>query len=395
MIEFLQAYREKPGVREILYCLQTLKIRSYFVGGVVRDWLLGGRTLDLDIVVLDWSSHLLPCIEDHARIAPRQASPFLTYRLPLPPSGHIDLARARRETYPKPGVLPEVEPTTEMIEDLARRDFTINAMAVEIYPNPGQFHDPFQGKKDLQEGWIRVLKPGSFRDDPTRAFRAIRYAKRFGFQYAPETEQEWTNARSVLPEISFERIKNEFKRFTLEPRAVEMVREVHRLELLKAYHPQLQAHPEALALLPKVPRTDESDWVLLFAPFCLQFPEILTFPLTREERKFFQDLHAVLQDPAPGNSWEEVHHKWKTADARALRFAALLKHHALLQEYAEKRDQTRLAITGQYLKDLGLEGPKVGEILDRLFVEKLKGRLTSLQEELRYLHEVLLNQRKS
>ena len=390
MIEFIQAYQDKPGIREVLHCLKQAQVRSYFVGGAVRDWLLGERTWDLDIVVMDWPPAFVECIRRQMSLHLSEASPFLTYRVVLPSGGHIDLARARKERYPHPGALPEVKPTDQLHEDLGRRDFTINAMAIEIYPDAGRFHDPFGGRTDLSAGWIRVLHQGSFQDDPTRAFRAIRYAVRFGFRYAPETEQEWDHARAVLPEISFERIKNEFKRMTLESQAVGMVQEIHRLQLLESYRPEFRAQPEALKILPHIPRTDESDWVLLFAPFCLHTPKIFELSLTREERKFFQDLHALLHAQDLGTTFEEIHRRWKSTDTRALRFAALYKRHPLLQEYAEKREQTRLSITGQYLRDLGIEGQKVGEILDRLFVEKLKGRLTSLQEELRYLHDILL-----
>src|SRR5690606_25329122 len=95
--------------------------------------------------------------------------------------GHeVDLAGARRETYPEPGALPVVEPADSIEQDLARRDFTINAMALSL-DDPAEPIDPHGGAADLDAGLLRVLHPGSFADDPTRALRAARYAARFGF----------------------------------------------------------------------------------------------------------------------------------------------------------------------------------------------------------------------
>jgi tRNA nucleotidyltransferase (CCA-adding enzyme) len=153
----------------------------YLVGGAVRDLLLGRGRADIDLVVegdaAALAARLGADVVSHER--------FATAKVGL--DGHeVDIAAARSETYPHPGALPVVEPAGGIEPDLARRDFTINAMAIPLRDEPVLI-DPYGGRVDLADGLIRVLHPASFRDDPTRALRAARYASRFGFELEPET----------------------------------------------------------------------------------------------------------------------------------------------------------------------------------------------------------------
>jgi tRNA nucleotidyltransferase (CCA-adding enzyme) len=156
----------------------------YVVGGAVRDQLLGRGRADLDLVVVGDAGALARAlgateVVEHER--------FATAKVEL--AGHeVDIATARTETYSRPGALPDVSPAAEIEADLARRDFTINAMAIPVGGEPSLV-DPFGGREDLERGQLRVLHPASFLDDPTRAIRAARYASRFGFGLEPETER--------------------------------------------------------------------------------------------------------------------------------------------------------------------------------------------------------------
>ena len=129
----------------------------------------------------------------------------------------VDLASARAESYPHPGALPEVRPAT-LVDDLARRDFTINAMAIPLAGEP-ELIDPHGGLADLERGVLRVLHDGSFVDDPTRALRAARYTARFGFEVEAETERL---ARAAdLGTVSENRVEAELRKLAaeVEPRA--------------------------------------------------------------------------------------------------------------------------------------------------------------------------------
>jgi tRNA nucleotidyltransferase (CCA-adding enzyme) len=153
----------------------------YLVGGAVRDLLLGHGRADIDLVVegdaTALASRLGGEVVEHERFATAKA------RLG---EHDVDIATARSETYPHPGALPEVEPTAGIAADLARRDFTINAMAIPLRRD-ADLIDPHHGRADLESSLLRILHPNSFDDDPTRALRAARYAARLGFELEPDT----------------------------------------------------------------------------------------------------------------------------------------------------------------------------------------------------------------
>ncbi|HEX3324780.1 MAG TPA: hypothetical protein VHR65_06595 [Solirubrobacterales bacterium] len=153
----------------------------YLVGGAVRDLLLGRGRADIDLVVEGDATSLASLLGADTLSHER----FATAKVSL--DGHeVDIAAARSERYPRPGALPVVEPAPDVESDLARRDFTINAMAIPLRGEP-RLIDPHGGQADLAAGLLRVLHPLSFEDDPTRALRAARYAARFGFELEPET----------------------------------------------------------------------------------------------------------------------------------------------------------------------------------------------------------------
>jgi tRNA nucleotidyltransferase (CCA-adding enzyme) len=156
---------------------------TYVVGGAVRDALLGRGRGDLDLLVLGNAGELAAALGGNPVAAHDR---FGTATVDL--AGHrVDVARARTETYPKPGALPVVAPAADVESDLARRDFTVNAIAVPV--EGGEAIDPHGGRADVEARLLRVLHRRSFEDDATRAIRAARYAARIGLALEPETEQ--------------------------------------------------------------------------------------------------------------------------------------------------------------------------------------------------------------
>ncbi|HET7053291.1 MAG TPA: hypothetical protein VFI09_05150 [Solirubrobacterales bacterium] len=183
----------------------------YLVGGAVRDLLIGRGRADIDLVIEGDATALARRlggeVVEHERFATAKA------RLG---AHEVDIATARAETYPHPGALPEVEPTAGIAADLARRDFTINAMAIPLRREP-ELIDPHQGQKDLEAGLLRVLHPRSFEDDPTRALRAARYMARFGFELEPDTGE--LLRQSDLDTVSADRREAELLRLAAENEA--------------------------------------------------------------------------------------------------------------------------------------------------------------------------------
>jgi len=159
------------------------------VGGAVRDALLGRpHAHDLDLVVEGDALALAARVARALGVRALMHDRFGTATLELPHGeGHVDLITARRERYAHPGALPEVEPGT-LGDDLARRDFSVNAMALWVSgPSSGRLEDPHGGVEDLRAGVIRSLRDGAFPEDPSRVVRAARYAGRLGFRLEPAT----------------------------------------------------------------------------------------------------------------------------------------------------------------------------------------------------------------
>jgi len=182
----------------------------YLVGGAVRDLLLGRERTDLDIAVEGDAEALGRRLGGEIRTHERFATATVHAD-----GLELDLATARSESYPSPGALPEVRPAT-LTEDLVRRDFTLNAMAVPLAGGLGLI-DPHGGLADLEHGVLRVLHDRSFVDDPTRALRAARYAARYGFELEPETERLLREAD--LATVSSDRVDAELRKLAAEPEA--------------------------------------------------------------------------------------------------------------------------------------------------------------------------------
>ncbi len=229
--------------------LRALALRSrregapvYAVGGCVRDWLMGRpMAKDLDLLIESDPEPWARFCRERWGGSLEGFDQFGTIRLLLPGGGRIDFARARKESYRESAALPLVEPAT-LREDLARRDFSINAMAAAVTPGGfGDVVDPEGGLSDLKRRRIRVLHPRSFEDDPTRLFRAARLAARFGFRLDPETDRlRLAAVRGRYPErLSRERLRAELLRILEEKNPLSALRLLRRWGLAQFLHPRL------------------------------------------------------------------------------------------------------------------------------------------------------------
>ena len=189
---------------------------AYLVGGSVRDSLLGLTPGDLDVAIVGDAPRFAVALVHHGGGKVKSVSQFGTARVTIP-AGSFDLATARTETYEEPGALPAVE-ASGIVDDLSRRDFTINSMAVDISPsNWGELLDPQGGFSDTARRRIRVLHADSFRDDPTRIFRAIRYQVRLDFNLDPGTLTLMKRDWSYMEQVSAARVRGELEKILSDP----------------------------------------------------------------------------------------------------------------------------------------------------------------------------------
>ncbi|MBS1893627.1 MAG: CCA tRNA nucleotidyltransferase [Actinobacteria bacterium] len=333
----------------------------YLVGGAVRDLLLGRGRADIDLVVEGDPAALGRALGAEALAA---HSRFGTLKVDL--DGHeIDIAAARRESYARPGALPTVELGAPIRTDLARRDFTVNAMAVGL-AEPRELIDPYDGQADLEAGVLRAIHAGSFVDDPTRGIRAARYAARFGFAIEPGTrellraadlrmvtvERRWAELRKLAEEASAVRALELLAGWGLvEPReggeSFALARDVDRL----------------LAALPWAGEADRAEAILAAAlgpwrdPFAGSVPAL---PSEGVRMARGHDPIELVLARAAGATWLDDWLGWR---------------------------EVRLEITGTDLTAAGLEGPAIGEALERALAAKLDGNAPTRADELHHALE--------
>lgn len=203
--------------------------------------MLGRPVRDVDLVVETGVSAFARALAEILGARLREHGRFATATITLPDGTRFDLAAPRRESYPHPGSLPVVEPGAAIEEDLARRDFTINAMALQIAPGAHRLVDPNGGARDLALGIIRMLHGSSALDDPTRAFRAVRYANRLGFRLAAATRSAIARAvrEKAFDFVSGDRLRRELELVLSETGRGSAARRIHALRLDTAVDPGL------------------------------------------------------------------------------------------------------------------------------------------------------------
>ena len=239
------------------------RLPVYLVGGFVRDLLLGLTPDDFDFVVEGDAPALARAVARELGGEVMAHAPFGTATWFVPGGAAIDFATARTETYPQPAALPVVTPAASIAADLQRRDFTINAMALRVDgAHFGELLDPHGGQSDLAARAVRVLHPGSFVDDPTRLFRAVRYEQRMGFTIASGTLALIPGAWDALAALTGDRVRHEFELIFREPHVVAVLAQLAGLELLPHVHPALRWGEREAARAAIIPELPVADWRL-------------------------------------------------------------------------------------------------------------------------------------
>ncbi|MFH1853837.1 MAG: hypothetical protein ABH815_00830 [Candidatus Omnitrophota bacterium] len=206
------------------------KLSAYIVGGLVRDMLLSVKNYDLDFVIEDDAIEFARDLNRRLKGDLKTHRAFGTATISLK-GIRLDIVTARQEIYKRPAAYPDVEPAT-IKEDLFRRDFTINAMAVSINKKSfGEIVDFHDSCKDLKKKLIRVMHDKSFMDDPTRIFRAVRFSVRFGFKIEPHTRKLIKDAilKGMLGKVNRGRIRKEMRLLSKEKSPLKCMQAFSRL----------------------------------------------------------------------------------------------------------------------------------------------------------------------
>jgi len=397
-------------------------VRAHVAGGFVRDLLLGLPSSDLDIVV---EPHALPFAE---KLREYLGGRLVTYEdfgtatLFLSDGSRIDLVTARREFYPGPAALPEVE-TAGLKNDLFRRDFTINTMALCLNaPHFGRLVDFFGGSEDLERGIIRVLYNLSFVEDPLRVLRAVRFEQRFGFRMEQTTHALFKNAvkTRVLEKVSKERLADEFLQVFKEPKTAGLLIRYFETGIADVLFPGIRSSRELKKRLFMLQdalgdkKSAANEKILLPAVYLAALMLDLPFQEARhlcrrlrlpgDVRKRVLDVLSSL----PGLRKELQNKNVLPSRLDALLGGQPEETLLLLQltdnngavagnvrRYREEIRNTKIMITGRNLVELGHSpGPSFGRVLAAVRAARLDGRITTREEELTLAEQLLQTGRK-
>ncbi len=393
--EYRERVRGVPGMARLLPALDGLP-PAYLVGGAVRDLLRSAEISDIDVAVEGDARTVARALADRLDGVAREHERFGTAKVRADDLS-VDVAATRRETYPEPGVLPLVE-EAGLEEDLARRDFTVNAMALGLSGDDlGHLYDPRGGLADLDERVIRVLHERSFIDDPTRLLRALRYEARLGFSMDTDTEllARDAAAEGALRTVSGARVRDELMDLLAEPELPTGVARLRELGVDRAMHTAMEADADLVA-------SAALGAVALGADRALVALAALCAPAAQRLDLWLADLHLAAWDrdavARAARVGPRLAAELRAREHTASELRALLGRETLVAlslalamgapsepilRWVTELEPVRLEITGADLLAEGIpEGPALGRALDETLSRKLDGLVRGRDQEL-------------
>jgi tRNA nucleotidyltransferase (CCA-adding enzyme) len=407
-----------------------MDIVPYFVGGVVRDLLLGQPIVDVDMVVEGDAIALADRLADrfggrviaHGRFGTAKwilsdrvwakVADDSSPRADLPPS--VDFVTARTEFYTHPTALPQVAQSS-IKQDLHRRDFTINTLAIRLDPDHwGELLDFYGGEEDLEEGVIRVLHSLSFLDDPTRILRAARLESRLGFHLDPRSEELIDDALPLLRRVSGDRIRHELELIFREDEPERALYRLDELDALSHIHPNLKCDRWLVTRYRTLrARLDPETWGLKSEDLVFVHVGLLAYRMDegqvralserlRVKRDIEEDLLLVqtlrrrLPELVELDRPSEMYHLLQPYPARVMAVVWVAASNATAQErllrYQTEWRFVESELTGDDLKDMGLEpGPFFGHLLRKLRDARLNGEVRTREGEVAMVEQMLVD----
>jgi tRNA nucleotidyltransferase (CCA-adding enzyme) len=380
---------------------KKLNMKVYLVGGIVRDIILNRKNLDIDIIVEGDAIKLAKEFARQNNYSFHKFDEFLTANIKTKDGLKIDFATARKEVYDYPGAYPRVKKAT-LKEDLFRRDFTINTLAIEITENNfGIMLDYFNGYKDIKDKVIRILHQLSFIEDPIRILRAVRFAGRFNFHIGKTTEKLLKVAidQKLLNVAPTGRINLELNLTFNEHRVIEIINLMDKYKILQSLFPNFFLSEEKKEFL-----ENAKNHIIMFEEFFSQkvnkskvYLTILLYHLPLEvsyqvlKKYHFENVFKVLNEflslidkITPQKKPSELYHIIKNVANETKILIISYTDEELskkLIEIIKKTEEKRLIINGKDLTELGLKpSPKFAEIIETVFKAYLDGKIKDKKE---------------
>jgi len=424
LIEKIFSERVRNVLDKIGKIGDRLNFSVFMVGGFVRDLFLGIKNYDLDIVVEGEGIKFARELGKDLGGRVRSHEKFGTAIVILADGFKIDVATARREFYEYPAAFPKVE-LSSIKKDLYRRDFTINAMAIQLNQKYfGKLIDFFGGQRDLRKGIVRVLYNLSFVEDPARIIRAIRFEQRYNFKMDRTTENFLKKAidDKLLSRLRKKRITEELILILKEESPIKSLKRIEKLKALRYILPEVELNEETVKRLNKV-KDNYSFWKcnmldekiqLWVIYFCCLTKNIEKKQLQRIfkrlifKQKYLENINYIYlnldqiikfisqkDEISPSN----IYIKLKGLSNEVLFLAIMESDGDIVKEriinYLKKYKKESLCISGKELKELQIEpGPIYSQILNKLLCAQLDGEVENKKDEIRFVKNILEGRNK-
>ncbi|MFH1798769.1 MAG: CCA tRNA nucleotidyltransferase [Candidatus Omnitrophota bacterium] len=412
-------------------------ISVFLIGGMVRDIALGEKNYDLDIVVegdaIQFAKSLSKKIGGALVVYEKFGTASIVKQWPvwlgesIRPDNKfkIDIASARKEVYERPAALPRVQ-FSSLREDLFRRDFTINAMAININKKDfGQFIDFFGGINDLKNKCVRALHEKSFIDDPTRIFRAVRFEQRFGFKIEKNTEHliKYAIKREMFKRTENQRIRDELILMLKEANPEKAVFRMRQLDELRFIHPALTLKKSIQNTFVEIRKA--AGWYKKYVTSTRMLDVWLMNFMVMLDKLTFAETEEMLRDFVfTSSESKRILSYKKTSGIIARKFSlkekflpsqiyfqmerlsdeeilcamakiGLSSGRSYVKNFLTKYRRVKLKIKGYDIKKAGiLPGPVYKEILEEVLRAKLDGKLRAKKDELKYMRQKIKEKNK-
>lgn len=419
MREYLD--RLPKDISKLVYLARDLShqldCNAYAVGGFVRDLILNVRNFDLDIAVEGDGIKFAENFAKELNAKLTQHKRFGTASISIKHYLKVDIASTRKESYPESGSLPLVVPGS-LKDDLSRRDFTINAMAIDISKdNFGRFIDFFNGQADIRRKKIRVLHDLSFIDDPTRILRAVRFEQRYNFRIERHTLKLLKNALSfkALGKVGPHRLRDEIILILKEPHPIKYVKRINNLIGFSFIDPTLRFSKKTASFLKTIDR--QIHWFMNNTPrkrlldvWLLYLIGLIDDMAIEEKREFCRRFSLSKGETKRILSYEKAilrlknMLKKKVPPSRIYKCLEPLSYEIILLLNAKYKNKilhknikdffniyngVRIYTTGNDLAKLEIRpGPRYKSILTKILYAKLDHKINSPEEELEFIKKL-------
>ena len=352
--------------------LKTNSKNLYYVGGCVRDEFLGIESRDVDIC---YEGDAIEFVQNAGYEILKIQKDIRTARV-LIDNSEIDFASTRKEAYPKQGHLPvTTEIGCNLTEDLIRRDFTINSIAKSVLT--GEIFDPTGGIKDLENKLLRVHHKNSFKDDPTRILRALKFSLRFGFTLEPETkllQEDYLN--NINYDMSYSRLKKELVDvFNLNKH--EALNRFMNEGIYKLLSQNQDYRLPSYNIGPLIEEFEVKEPWLAY----IGWMDLSHLELTKSEKKIISDFKTLITLPEDADDYE-IYKLCKKSDIRSILLWILNGGEKQGLKYLRKLSRIELEINGEDLKELGFSGKQIGVIAENILKTKLRSPQMKKVEEI-------------